>query len=223
MSKRMEKGRARLAKLLVFHATRLEFIVVGSLSLFAKIGLVAIKYGVKHFVILGDVEIVVSKGACEYLLCQWEKLIELRGSAPFKLRTAEMSGRDIENAIGSVGAREFDIDTFDETSQRGFRGTIDSIEGRTQESGDAHHDGTRKICLLLQTLVEVVHDAQRGEGIDLERTHQVGFVDVFEKRQARKTCRDEESIHGRKMGEDAVVFVGEIELLHSKLGMVLLR
>ena len=61
-----------------------------------------------------------------------------------------------------------------------FRGTIDSIEGRTQESGDAHHDGTRKICLLLQTLVEVVHDAQRGESIDLERTHEMRFVDVFE-------------------------------------------
>ena len=69
MSKRMEKGRERLAKRLVFHAARLEFIVVGSLSLFAKIGLVAIEHGVKHFVILGDVEIVVGKGACEYLLC----------------------------------------------------------------------------------------------------------------------------------------------------------
>ena len=69
----------------------------------------------------------------------------------------------------------------------------------------------------------MVHDAQRGEGIDLERTHQMGFVDVFEQGQARKASRDEESIHGRKMGEDAVVFVGEIELLHSKLGMVLLR
>jgi hypothetical protein len=57
----------------------------------------------------------------------------------------------------------------------------------------------------------------------LERTHQVSLVDVFEQGQTRKTCRDEESIHGRKMGEDAVVFVGEIELLHSKLGMVLLR
>ena len=180
MSKRMEKGRARLAKLLVFHATRLEFIVVGSLSLFAKIGLVAIKYGVKHFVILGDIEIVVGKGARENLLCQWEKLIKLRGSAAFKLRTAEVSGRDIENAIESAGAREFDINTFDETSQRGFRGTIDSIEGRTQESGDAHHDGTRKVCLLLQTLIEVVHDAQRGKGIDLERTHEMRFINVFE-------------------------------------------
>ena len=138
MSKRMEKGRERLAKQLVFHAARLEFVVVGSLSLFAKIGLVAIEHGVKYFVILGDVEIIVSKSTRKDLLCQWEKLFELRGGAAFKLRTAEVSGRNIENAIGSVGAREFDIDTFDETSQRGFRGTIDSIEGRTQESSDAH-------------------------------------------------------------------------------------
>ena len=27
------------------------------------------KFRVQHFVILGDVEIVVGKGACEYLLC----------------------------------------------------------------------------------------------------------------------------------------------------------
>ena len=131
MSKRMEKGRERLAKQLVFHAARLEFVVVGSLSLFAKIGLVAIEHGVKHFVILGDVEIFVGKSTGKNLLCQWEKLFELRGSAAFKLRTAEMSRRDIENAIGSISAREFDNDTFDETSQRGFRGTIDGIEGRT--------------------------------------------------------------------------------------------
>ena len=52
-----------------FHTSRLEFVVIGSLTLFAEIGLVAIKHGVKHFVILGDVEIVVGKGACEYLLC----------------------------------------------------------------------------------------------------------------------------------------------------------
>ena len=104
MSKRMEKGRGELSKKLVFHAPRLEFIVVGSLSLFAEIGLVAIEHGVKHFVILGDVEIVVGKGTRKNLLCQWEKLIKLRGSAAFKLRTAEMSWRYVENSIGSIGA-----------------------------------------------------------------------------------------------------------------------
>ena len=69
MSKRMEKGRGELSKKLVFHAPRLEFIVVGSLSLFAEIGLVAFKNVAKYFVILRNVEIIVGKGACEYLLC----------------------------------------------------------------------------------------------------------------------------------------------------------
>ena len=104
MSKRMEKGRGELSKKLVLHASRLDFIIVGSLTLFAEISLVAIEHGVKHFIILRNVEIIVSKGARKNLLCQWEKLIKLRGSAAFKLRTAEMSWRYVENSIGSIGA-----------------------------------------------------------------------------------------------------------------------
>lgn len=98
--------------------------------LFAKIGLVAIEHGVKHFVILRNIEIVIRQRARERISCaSGEKLIKLRGSAAFKLRTAEMSGRNIENAIGSVRCASSTLTLFDETSQRGFRSTIDSIEG----------------------------------------------------------------------------------------------
>ena len=58
----------------------------------------------------------------------------------------------------------------------------------------------------------MMHDAQWSERIHLKWTHEMRFVNVFEKSQTRKTCRDEESIHGRKLSEDAIILVGEIEL-----------
>ena len=69
----------------------------------------------------------------------------------------------------------------------------------------------------------MMYDSQRGKRIYLKRTHEMRFVNVFEKSQTRKTCRDEEPINGRKLIENAIIFVGEIELLYPKFGMVLFR